>query len=495
MVKQAKFFNLLFSVCSLVFLSMCAIIKPNWLIFGSMFTWVFGYFLVLLIFTPAGSITFGDPDDKIPYFIWLGKIVKANVVLLLFTLAAIYAYLLAGPAFSLGPISLDKAKAVMSPYFLTHWGIFPWGVYGGWAFLVAYNAYIKKGVPYLYQCANYFPVRFQMIFKTFVETACYVNTISALGIMAAAIVLLFAYAIYLNLNIHHFYVPLIAMMVLSMFISIFITRFGQKFFKPFGRRRLGINRVIIVFLILMLPLLLIIALCNYFAVSTSAEIYEKSKLVDLGKVFDKVPVEQRITLLFWSWFIIWTPLAGSYLAVISKGRTLREFALGVLFIPIVFAVSYYVISDSSAQLLLTMLLNKQLAPIMYLIVGTLSAWALLKITRRKFDNKLLISGFFPVSAELKRDRIRVNHASKVVGITKFASALMVIMIMFVIMHVMGGWYMLQFHLASIAILVISVLYFAFDYNLIQQFLDKLWIGNQNISSFKNAPVMKRKRKR
>lgn len=39
------------------------------------------------------------------------------------------------------------------------------------------------------------------------------------------------------------------------------------------------------------------------------------------------------TTFFWAWWIAWGPFVGSFLARISRGRTVREFALGVLCIP------------------------------------------------------------------------------------------------------------------------------------------------------------------
>jgi glycine betaine transporter len=39
------------------------------------------------------------------------------------------------------------------------------------------------------------------------------------------------------------------------------------------------------------------------------------------------------TIFYWVWWMSWTPFVGTFLARISKGRTLREFVIGVLLIP------------------------------------------------------------------------------------------------------------------------------------------------------------------
>jgi choline/glycine/proline betaine transport protein len=39
------------------------------------------------------------------------------------------------------------------------------------------------------------------------------------------------------------------------------------------------------------------------------------------------------TVFYWSWWIAWSPFVGMFIARISKGRTFREFVLGVLIVP------------------------------------------------------------------------------------------------------------------------------------------------------------------
>ena len=39
------------------------------------------------------------------------------------------------------------------------------------------------------------------------------------------------------------------------------------------------------------------------------------------------------TIFYWAWWISWAPFVGTFIARISKGRTIREFVVGVLLIP------------------------------------------------------------------------------------------------------------------------------------------------------------------
>ncbi|MDS0281883.1 BCCT family transporter [Haloarcula onubensis] len=43
------------------------------------------------------------------------------------------------------------------------------------------------------------------------------------------------------------------------------------------------------------------------------------------------------TIFYWGWWISWSPFVGMFIARISKGRTVREFVLGVLIVPTLFS--------------------------------------------------------------------------------------------------------------------------------------------------------------
>jgi glycine betaine transporter len=39
------------------------------------------------------------------------------------------------------------------------------------------------------------------------------------------------------------------------------------------------------------------------------------------------------TIFYWAWWIAWSPFVGIFIARVSKGRSIREFVFGVLFVP------------------------------------------------------------------------------------------------------------------------------------------------------------------
>ena len=53
------------------------------------------------------------------------------------------------------------------------------------------------------------------------------------------------------------------------------------------------------------------------------------------------------TLFYWAWWISWSPFVGMFIARISRGRTIREFILGVLLVPSGFTFLWLTIFGNS----------------------------------------------------------------------------------------------------------------------------------------------------
>src|SRR5690606_7738891 len=54
------------------------------------------------------------------------------------------------------------------------------------------------------------------------------------------------------------------------------------------------------------------------------------------------------TLFYWAWWISWSPFVGMFIARISRGRTVREFVLGVLMVPTVFTFLWMTVFGNTA---------------------------------------------------------------------------------------------------------------------------------------------------
>ena len=54
------------------------------------------------------------------------------------------------------------------------------------------------------------------------------------------------------------------------------------------------------------------------------------------------------TIFYWGWWLAWAPFVGLFIARISKGRTIREFVLGVMVVPTAFTLLWMTVFGNSA---------------------------------------------------------------------------------------------------------------------------------------------------
>lgn len=49
------------------------------------------------------------------------------------------------------------------------------------------------------------------------------------------------------------------------------------------------------------------------------------------------------TFFYWAWWIAWAPFVGTFIARVSRGRTIREFVIGALFIPVLVSLIWFAV--------------------------------------------------------------------------------------------------------------------------------------------------------
>lgn len=54
------------------------------------------------------------------------------------------------------------------------------------------------------------------------------------------------------------------------------------------------------------------------------------------------------TIFYWAWWVSWTPFVGPFIARISRGRTVRQFVVGVLFVPSIVSTIWFAIFGGGA---------------------------------------------------------------------------------------------------------------------------------------------------
>ena len=63
------------------------------------------------------------------------------------------------------------------------------------------------------------------------------------------------------------------------------------------------------------------------------------------------------TILYWGWWLSWSPFVGLFIAKISHGRTIRQFVTGVLLVPTGFTFLWMTVFGNTA---IDMILNKHI---------------------------------------------------------------------------------------------------------------------------------------
>ncbi|WP_127145382.1 BCCT family transporter [Pelagibacterium montanilacus] len=57
---------------------------------------------------------------------------------------------------------------------------------------------------------------------------------------------------------------------------------------------------------------------------------------------------EQWTMFYWAWGLSWAPFVGSFIARISRGRTIREFVLGVMIVPVALSMLWFSVFGGAA---------------------------------------------------------------------------------------------------------------------------------------------------
>ncbi|MGH8502800.1 MAG: BCCT family transporter [Gammaproteobacteria bacterium] len=74
-------------------------------------------------------------------------------------------------------------------------------------------------------------------------------------------------------------------------------------------------------------------LLNFFTNSIGNYIGQFFQMSFRSAAFGDAAWMKDWTIFYWAWWISWAPFVGTFIARISRGRTIREFVFGVLFVP------------------------------------------------------------------------------------------------------------------------------------------------------------------
>lgn len=421
--------------------------------------------LLVFFFIPYGKTTLGDSGAPISRTKWLFKLLLAQLGLFVLFIAAMVAFFGAGPTFATNYITVHTAVETVQSYTMTQWAIFPWAIYGCWGLILSYLVTHKQRSPHLYQITkDYCPKALGPFVKQLYLLSTNGSILMAVSFTLASVALIFAYFLEAIFSIHHFAVPLVSVFALYIAILCFAL-LGKRFYRRLVRNEWRLGSVMLLLLLAFVGVLFMAAWSNYFMLMHQPELVREMSCKSCQDFVSDVPVEKRFAAFFYGWWIMWAPLAGSYLAKISQGRTVREFVIGLLFVPALllwgFTQNHEIVEQS------LVLFRWIPTDIILLIVGLLALTALFLMFRTVSQPDWFLSGPYLPDADAPKSRYGLGEAPKSTGLRQTYQRIGTTTIMILLLHTLTGWYGIQFQLTAMAfvaaeVVVLSVLLFAFQ---------------------------------
>ncbi len=100
--------------------------------------------------------------------------------------------------------------------------------------------------------------------------------------------------------------------------------------KRLSQMNIIIGSIFLLFIIFVGPTLFIM---GSFVQNTGAYLQNFFELSFWTETYQQSDWQKSWTVFYWAWWISWSPFVGMFIARISRGRTIREFILGVLIVP------------------------------------------------------------------------------------------------------------------------------------------------------------------
>jgi glycine betaine transporter len=295
-------------------------------------------FLVLVVFlavTSYGRIRLGKDDDR-PEFrtvSWIAMMFSAGmgIGLMFFGVAEPISHL-AAPPLGLAKPNTEAAAATAMEWTYFHWALHPWALYAIVGLALGYFCF-RKGMPNLISSVFY-PVLgdrvngpigkgidILAIFATMFGSA----TSLGLGALQINSGLNFVWDVETSTGLA---VVIIAVLTLLFVVSaVSGVERGVQWLSNFN---MLVAVGLLVFILLVGPTVFILGTLVSGTGDYFGGLFGRS--FQTG-VFGGSEWLGSWTFFYWMWWISWTPFVGTFLARISKGRTIREFVIGVLLVP------------------------------------------------------------------------------------------------------------------------------------------------------------------
>jgi len=290
-------------------------------------------FVVYLAFSKFGKIRLGgkDAEPEFKTISWFSMLFSAGmgIGLLFWSVAEPVTHFGAPPNADADTIA--AAKQAMNFTFL-HWGFHPWAIYALVGLALAFFTY-SRGLP----------LTIRSVFYPFLGDKIY-GVIGDIIDIFAVLATLFGLATSLGFGVQQVaagleqvfglssgtttQVLLIAGITLVATISVVLG--VDKGVKVLSEWNIRIAVLLLALVLILGPTLFIFEsylenLGNYFSSVVEISLWNES--------FTGGDWQNNWTIFYWGWWISWSPFVGTFIARISKGRTIKEFILGVLIVP------------------------------------------------------------------------------------------------------------------------------------------------------------------
>lgn len=321
----------------------------NWLYV--MVVTIFVLFLIYLIFSKFGSIRLGANDSKpeFSFFSWISMLFAAGmgIGLMYFSIAEPMAHYSDSSVALMSPVARAKDAQL---YTFFHWGIHAWAIYGVVGLSLAYFTYRYKLPLSLRSC--FYPIlkekvqgRAGDIVDMFALCSTFFGITTTLGF---GVIQLNAGMVHLGIIPNNSFIYQVLIVVVIMTISIMSAVSGV----TKGVKLLSQINIIGALLLMLFVLILgpTTYLLGTFSEGLGYYINEFFSLTFNTHAYEPERKEWFFnwTILYWAWWISWSPYVGLFIAKISKGRTIREFIGAVLIIPSLFNFMWMTIFGNSA---------------------------------------------------------------------------------------------------------------------------------------------------
>ncbi len=290
--------------------------------------------IVYLTFSRFGDIRLGRMTEKPAYdlFSWTAMLFSAGIGIgLIYWGAAEPLYHYFAPPMG-EPETEAAAKQAMTISFL-HWGFHAWAIYAIVALSLAYF-HFRKGLPLTIRSALY-PILGDKIFGFWGDV---VDILAVFGTMFGIVTSLGLGAMQINSGLGELFgvpdSPVVQILIIAgiTFMATMSVVAGlDGGIKRLSSLNIFLSFVFLLFILIVGPTLFIF---DTFVQSYGAYVRD---LVSWGTWAEAWTADgtwqNSWTIFYWAWWVSWAPFVGVFVARISRGRTIREFLIGVMLIP------------------------------------------------------------------------------------------------------------------------------------------------------------------